>query len=621
MIFFLMTACASDRYNYISAKDQQTETNNTYTSNEQQIRLTFPSHKWQLYTDQGTSPQVIGSIWKNPRYDGDSYNAAIAINPDGGVIIMHLKIIPSKNPIFKDRFENMMAHLGDAMKFKIQSTGGQVDNFSSKMIQRNNQEMAVAELTYYEQKAFTSLLVLLKEKDRLVLFEFYCLRDYFESYKNEFWWIVDSYERINKPVHDQTTNDLKVVEHSSLVNAESYVARGKAFAQHRNQYEQAFLAFNKAIDIDSEYAEAYISRGYLSQLNGQYDQAISDYSKAIEIQPQSAAAYINRGDSYIKIGQYDKAILDFNKAIEIKPHQAAYLNRGSAYDAKGQYDQAISDYSKAIAIIPEFAEAYANRGMAYAKSGRYEQGIADLNKAIELGLLSAYSGRGNVFQLSGRYDQAISDYSKALEITPQSADTYKNRGAAYLAKKQYDQAIADFNKAIEINPGFAESYLDRGNAYLYKGQYKQAISDYGKAIEIKQEFALAFNNRGNALAKSGQYDLAIADFNKAIMLNPASAFPYASLAWLLATCPDEKYRNGGKAIELAQKAVKISSHPYNLASLAAGYAEIGKFSEAITIQQELIALLRQDSKTENLDEFMEKLETYTAHKPWREKLK
>ncbi len=198
-----------------------------------------------------------------------------------------------------------------------------------------------------------------------------------------------------------------------------------------------------------------------------------------------------------------------------------------------------------------------------------------------------YSSRGNAYQLSGQFDQAVSDYSKALEIMPQSADTYKNRGSAHLKNKKYNQAIEDFNKAIAINSGFAESYLDRGNAYLYKGQYNQAISDYSKAIAMDQ----------------------------------ASAFPYASLAWLLATCPNEKYRNGSKAIELAQKAIRISLHPNNLASLAAGYAEIGKFNEAIATQKKLIAILKQEGKTENLNDFMEKPDAYISHKPWREEVK
>ncbi len=614
-----MAACASSMDNPQGIWSHQPNSN-AYVSPEQQIKITFPDSKWQLYTEQETSPQVVRNIWKKPQYNGDSYNVAIALNPEDDVIIMHLKIIPANHPVFNDPFENMMIQMLNAYKFAIESADGKVENFKTEILQRNNKEIAIGELIYQEQKNFGAFLGLLKENDRLVLFEFYILKEHLAARENEFLKIIDSYERFDRTKLDLLSSNAK--QQPDLESAESYVNRGNAFAQHQNQYSQALSAFNAAIEIDPDYAKAYISRGYLFKLYGQYAQAITDFSTALVLQPQAVVVLLNRGETYLKTGQYDKAIFDSTRAIEIKPHHAAYINRGYAYDAKGLYEQALSDYSKAIEIYPEYAEAYVNRGITYSKSDQHELGFADFNKAIEMGHQSmiVYGGRGNAYHLTEQYDQALSDYSKALELSP-NANIYQNRGQAYVEKKEYDLAIEDFNKAIEINSGFAESYLERGNAYFYKGQYDQAISDYSKAIEIKPEFTLAFNNRGYAYTKSGQYDQAISDYNKAIATDQASASPYASLAWLLATCPNEKYRNGGKAIELAQKAIRISLHPNNLASLAAGYAEIGKFNEAIATQKKLIAILKQEGKTENLNDFMEKLDAYISHNPWREEVK
>ncbi|SFK95403.1 Tfp pilus assembly protein PilF [Nitrosomonas aestuarii] len=620
LICFFIVACASNRDNIQNTWSHQ-QNSNTYASHEQQIKITFPSHKWQLYTEQETSPEVIRHIWKKPQYDGDSYNVAIALNPEDDVIIMHLKFIPPNHPVFNDPFENMMIQLANAYKFAIESVGGQVDNFSTQIIQRNNKEIAIGKFTYQKQKNFGAFLGLFKEKDRLLLFEFYILKEHIAARESELLEIMASYERFDKPRQDQLSSNTK--QKADLETAESYLNRSKAFIQHQNQYDQALLAFNAAIEIDSDYVEAYIGRGYLFQLNGQHEQAIADYSKALSIQPQAAAVLVNRGETYIKTGQYDKAIFDTTKAIEITPyHWGAYLNRGFAYDAKGQYVQAILDFSKAIEIKPDFAIAYTNRGLAYSKDGQYERGLADINKAIELGSQTAieYGGRGNVYQLTGHIEQAISDYSKALEISPHIFEIYKNRGQAFSKKNQYDQAISDFNKAIEINPGFTDAYLDRGNANFHQKRYEQAISDYNKAIGLQPKFAMAYNNRGSAHVKSGEYDQAMSDYNHALLIDPESAFISASLAWFLATCPDKKFRDGHKAIEIAQKAVAKSSHPESLASLAAGYAETGKFNEAIAIQTEVINLLKQQDNADALNWHLKILSTYKNHKPWREKL-
>jgi len=552
LICFFIAACASNRDNIQSVWSHQQDSN-TYASHEQKIKITFPNYKWQLYSEQKASPEVIRNIWKKPQYDGDSYNVAIALNPEDDVFIMHLKIIPSNNPAFNYPFENMMIQMANAYKFTIESAGGQVENFKTRIIKRENKEIAIGELIYREQRNFGAFLGLLKEKDRLVLFEFYILEEHLEARESEFLEIIDSYERFDKLRQYQLSSNAK--QKTDLETARSYLNRGKAFAQHQGQYDQALLAFNTAIEIDPDYAEAYIRRGHLFQLYGQSDPAISDYSKAIEIKP-------------------------------------------------------------------DFADAYVSRGIAYSKDGRYAQGLGDFNKAIELGMQSAvvYSSRGNAYQLSGQYDQAISDYNKALKMSPQDFGIYKNRGQAFLVKSKYDQAIRDFNKAIEINPDFADAYLDRGNAYYYQKQYEQSITDYDKTIELQPEAAMAYNNRGAAYAKSGKYDQSIADYNHALSIDPGSAFISANVAWFLATCPDKKFRDGHKAIEIAQKEATKSSHPESLASLAAGYAETGKFNEAIATQTKVIALLKQQDKAENLDKYLEVLSAYKNHKPWREKL-
>lgn len=159
----------------------------------------------------------------------------------------------------------------------------------------------------------------------------------------------------------------------------------------------------------------------------------------------------------------------------------------------------------------------------------------------------------------------------------------------------------------------------RGFAYHEKGQYDQAISEYNRAIEKNPNHSTAYSSRGFAFGDKGQYDRAISDFNKALEIDPQNDFANNGLAWLLATCPDARYRNGAKAIKLAQKVVEVYPEAFYFDTLAAAYAEAGKFDDAITTQEKAIALLKKKGMPEKLREFVERLNAYKEYKPWREK--
>jgi len=127
------------------------------------------------------------------------------------------------------------------------------------------------------------------------------------------------------------------------------------------------------------------NQGFAYNNEGEYHKALVAFNKAIELDPNFAPAFNNRGWAYIELKQYEEGIADCTKAIELDPSLAlAYNNRGWAYILLGQYEQGIADCTKAIELDPNLAIAYNNRGWAYIELEQYEQAIADYDKAIEL---------------------------------------------------------------------------------------------------------------------------------------------------------------------------------------------------------------------------------------------
>lgn len=191
------------------------------------------------------------------------------------------------------------------------------------------------------------------------------------------------------------------------------------------------------------------------------------------------------------------------------------------------------------------------------------------------------------------------------------------QGVVYYYKGDHDRAISDFTKSIEINPKFVMAYNNRGWAHLKKGEHDLAISDFNKSIEIKPRYAKAYYNRGIAYNAKGQYDRSISDYTKAVEINPRYAMAYNNLAWLLATCPDAKYRDGRKAIENATRACELSqwANPDYLDTLAGAYAEVGEFEQATKWQAKAIELAALDYDKAAMQS---RLKLYKTGKPYRE---
>jgi tetratricopeptide (TPR) repeat protein len=291
---------------------------------------------------------------------------------------------------------------------------------------------------------------------------------------------------------------------------------------------------------------------------------------------------------------------------------------GVAAAAAGDYDKAIRLYTKAIESgalsRKDLSKVYYNRGNAWIEKVDYRKGIDDYTKAMENdpGYAAAYNKRGLARYGTGDNVNVIADYTNAIKLDPRYADAYYNRGNAWGDRGDDDKAIADLTKAIEINPKYANAYYNRGNAWVKKGDYDKAIIDYTKAIEINPKHTFAYYNRGNAWVKKG-------DYNKAREINPKQAFAYNGLAWLMATYPEGRYRNGKRAVELAEKAVALKDDANFLDTLAAAYAEAGRFQEAIKTQERAMTKLKQEGGAKSLPKYEEHLSSYKAGKPWREK--
>ncbi len=104
----------------------------------------------------------------------------------------------------------------------------------------------------------------------------------------------------------------------------------------------------------------------------------------------------------------------------------------------------------------------------------------------------------------------------------------------------------------------------------------------------------AYIHRGNTYFEAGNYNLALADFEQAIKIDSKNLYAYQAMAWLYAACPNNDFRNGKKAVELAEKALTLEKSdtpdPIFPATLAAAYAQSGMYRKAVDAQKQAMVL-------------------------------
>jgi len=369
--------------------------------------------------------------------------------------------------------------------------------------------------------------------------------------------------------------------------------------RERRMYDQAIADCIQAIERDPRYTS-----GYALPNNGgetvQFGYTIAGYDKAEAIRSKANQLHPQNNHAYEKQGQFERAFTDCTQAVEFDPRYApAYVMRGAGYEETGQreralaeYDKAKKLYSQAIEHDPLDAVAYYGRGLADHKTGQRERAIADYNTAIELNPrnVNAYVGRALARHESGQIEAAIADYNTAIGLDPRNVNAYIGRGNLYIGKGRLADAIADYDKTLDLDPQNSYAYGARGNAYEKMGQLDRALADCTQAIKFDPRQVAAYIVCGNVYDDQGRPDRAIADYNTALALNYQEFDAYNALAWIKATTPEPRYRNGREAVRLARKALELKLKPADrievLDTLAAAYVASGEPDEALKHYEE-----------------------------------
>ena len=347
------------------------------------------------------------------------------------------------------------------------------------------------------------------------------------------------------------------------------------------------------------------------------------WTHTLSVTTRNAPAHNNLAVALAGRGQVDSAIAHYQKALEIKPdHAPAHNNLALLLAGRGQIDSAMVHYQEALEIKPDYAEAHNNLAAALAGRGQVDSAITHYQKALEIkpNYAEAHYNLGVVLAGCGQVDSAIAHYQKALEIKSDYAEVHNNLGVVLAGRGQVDSAITHFQKALEIKPDHTKAYNNLASALAGRGQIGEAIAHLQKALKIKPDDADVRRNLAVVLSAREEILKTLAERREAIRLQPGNAALLNDTAWMLATNPNAFVRNGVEAVELAQRALKLAgdNEPAILGTLAAAYAEAGRFPEAVRTAEQAARLAAAKGDRLLAQQIRTCLGLYSSGKPYRQ---
>lgn len=232
--------------------------------------------------------------------------------------------------------------------------------------------------------------------------------------------------------------------------------------------------------IDSTNARVWNEKGNIHFRAGAYEDAILAFDKAIELDRSFGWPYCNLGMTYLLLGKFAEAVLLLQKSLELLPSDkdraVAWNGLGNLYRCLNDYDNAVVSYQKADELDPHHS--------GIRDTVEYFHSEPNTRNA------QVWNELGDLFFKAGSYREASNCYEKAIEMEPLAGVSYSNLALCLTYEGKFNKAIPLYEKSIELfqnDKDKAVSWNRLGNVYRRLNDYDNAIAAYKNAVKLNSE--------------------------------------------------------------------------------------------------------------------------------------
>ena len=395
----------------------------------------------------------------------------------------------------------------------------------------------------------------------------------------------------------------------------------------------------------------WLGRLYLDQ--GRADAAEPLFSKAVSEAPRTVAALAGLGRVALAKRDYGRAAKHFEDALAVDP-EAESLNTqlAAAYRGLGQLDKAeplLRHWRNRDSFVPdplgqeldlllESGLSYELRGVRAFEARDWKTAEAFFRKGLTLSrdntplTRSLHHKLGTALVLMGEVSSAVEQFDEVTRLAPEdgvdesAAKAHYSLGIVLEEKGRHADALEHLAAAVKYQPNYVEAHLALADALRRSPQradpgrsarFKASLAHYDEAMKINPRSTPARLGYALALAALGRWQQARDWLIESTMLYADRQEFWIALARLLAASPDDRVRDGRRALAVADKLLEKQKSTSVGETVAMALAELGDYNHAVGIQRGIIAAAETAGPTASVRRMNENLRLYERHRPCR----
>jgi protein O-mannosyl-transferase len=347
------------------------------------------------------------------------------------------------------------------------------------------------------------------------------------------------------------------------------------------------------------------------------------FAHAAAVTDNNGRALAVLGSLLAREGKIDEAITLYRQALVYKPYDPeAHFFLGNAFDEQGKLAEAISEYQQALWFRPLRERTHLALASVFSKQRDFQAAAGQYRLVLEINPESAiaHNNLARLLHTDGKLDEAIAHYTAAIKLDPQLPQARNNLGVLLLQKGRVAEGATELRQALRLRPDNPETQYNLALALSQLGEGEESIHFFAKLAISRQNDPKFHFEFGQALQSQRKTHEAMSHYARALLLRPQYPEALEELSWILATDPRPEFRNGEEALRMATSACDLTQNkqPKMLLTLAAAYAETGRFAEAKEAIEKARQLLSSDREEELVAKCESVAQSITARKAWRE---
>ena len=294
------------------------------------------------------------------------------------------------------------------------------------------------------------------------------------------------------------------------------------------------------------------------------------------------------------------------------------------FDRNRDYLSSVAMWKSVLVTSPRNARAHNHLGDALRRTGDSKGAAHHFLLAIKFSpdYARPYNNLGALLFLQNDFAPAKAYLETAIVLDKDYATAHYNLGILFNQQRQLAKAARAFEQAIRAQPKYVEAHYRLGNLLRRQGKLDEAVAKYERVLKINPHHAQAYNNLGMAAIERGEYHQAVGYFHQSLEIQPDRSHVARNLTWLLAACRDATVRSAEEAVRWGERNVEMTERkdPTILDSLAAAYAEAGRWDEAMTTAREAIAVASSSGNSGQamlISRISSRVQLYEKRQPYR----